>query len=109
MDSHLTQHYFYQQAGTKTYRYYAQLDSTSSLTTEQIWLKGIYAVGQIGNLMKSAYSSGSILPRSGPSDWSNYLEISITVPTNQIVVVESYLNLYSSIDLVYFDPLPEII
>jgi hypothetical protein len=86
----------------RTIRYYIQSDYTNALTSDEIWLNVYYDTTNI-------QSTNSVSTRSNQSDWSQYIEVTISPTQDCWVKTEIYIKTYESGKLIWIDPKPEVI
>jgi hypothetical protein len=93
----------YTQAGVeKTIRYYIQTDYTNGFTSDAIYLDAYYDTTQV-------ISTDTIATRSNQSDWSQYLEVTVSPTQDGWVRINLVVNDYESGKYIWIDPKPEII
>lgn len=88
---------------SKTYRFYIQ--STFALTATQFKLIGTYHASSTDTEWTTVESDETISTRSGLTDWSNYVEVTINPSRTGWVTFDIELRLYSSGGRVYIDPM----
>lgn len=110
-------HQFYLPSGDYNLKYYCQFSSSNITASDEddLWLevKHIKTYASSNNYIYNvARSSGSIISRSNIGDWSRYLEINFSIPSqSSFSRVESsiYYGGNSSATKFYFlDPKPEL-
>lgn len=88
---------------SKTYRFYVQ--STFALTADEITLKATYMDSGADTDFATVESDETISARSGITDWSQYLEVTINPGQTGWIYFELELYKYSAGGQVFIDPL----
>jgi len=104
------EHFFDADTTSKTYRYYCQADAMSTLATE-LWLEAEY-VSAYDDTSEYQYSKinsdETISTRSGASDWSQYLEVTVQPAVASVVRIKLFATFYDADGTLHIDPLPVI-
>ena len=93
---HQINHKFYV-TGATTFRYYIQSNFTSTLAADEIFVSTHYCGDKI-------VSDETVAARSGNTDWSQYIELTVSPSVDQMVELRLYLNAYEVGKLIWIDP-----
>ena len=92
---------------TKTIRYYIQTDYTN-LTSNEIYLEAIYPSSATDSSTSLISSTNSISTRTNQSDWSQYIEVTISPLNTGWIELSFRLGAYESGKKIWIDPQPEV-
>ena len=99
-----SEHKIWAETGSKIYRYYLQTDHTGGLSAEEIKLTGKYLDQASGGHLGEATHAPAVAIRTGITDWSQYLEVTINPAQAGIVALKIELMTYEAGKKVWIDP-----
>ena len=99
-----SEHKIWAETGSKIYRYYLQTDHTGGLSAGEIKLTGKYLDQASGGHLGEATHAPAVAIRTGITDWSQYLEVTINPAQAGIVALKIELMTYEAGKKVWIDP-----
>jgi hypothetical protein len=103
----LFEHEFEATTDSKTYRYYVQTNISGGLTASEIFIEAEF-IDQYDSTSEyhvtTLKSDEAVSIRSGITDWSRYVEVTVQPAAASKVRIRAYLNKYDSTNKVWIDP-----